>query len=101
MYLGKIVEIGDNKSIYSDPKHPYTLALFSAIPPESPFEEKVKLTLEGEIPSPLNLPKGCPLVGRCPHEMDICSQKNPELIDVGESHKVACFLYEEKGNEKI
>ena len=101
MYLGKIVEIGDNESIYSDPKHPYTLALFSAIPPESPFEEKVKLTLEGEIPSPLNLPKGCPLTGRCPHEMDICSQKNPELIDVGENHKVACFLYEEKGNEKI
>ena len=100
MYLGKIVEIGDNKSIYSNPKHPYTLALFSAIPPENPFEEKEKLTLEDEIPNPLDLPKGCPLTGRCPHEMDICSQKNPELIDVGEDHKVACFLYEKKRNEK-
>lgn len=101
MYLGKIVEIGDNEKIYSDPKHPYTLALFSAIPPENPFEKKEKLTLEGEIPNPLNPPKGCPLTGRCPHEMEICSKKEPELINVDENHKVACFLYEDIGSEKI
>lgn len=93
MYLGKIVEIGDAKNIYKDPKHPYTKALFSAIPPESPFENKEKLVLEGDIPSPLNLPSGCPLSTRCPNCKEECLKDVPELKEIGDNHKVACFLY--------
>ena len=93
MYLGKIIELGDSKNIYKDPKHPYTKALFSAIPPESPFDKKEKFELTGDIPSPLNLPKGCPLSTRCPSCMDICKQKMPELENINEKHQVACFLY--------
>lgn len=93
MYLGKIVEIGDAKNIYKEPKHPYTKALFSAIPPESPFENKQKLVLEGDVPSPLNLPSGCPLSTRCPNYMEKCSKTVPELKDIGDNHQVACFLY--------
>lgn len=94
MYLGKIIELGDSKNIYKDPKHPYTKALFSAIPPESPFENKEKFELIGDIPSPLNLPKGCPLSTRCPYCMDICRQKMPELKIIDKKHEVACFLYQ-------
>lgn len=93
MYLGKVVEIGEAKNIYKDPKHPYTKALFSAIPPESPFENKEKLVLEGDVPSPLNLPNGCPLSTRCPNCMEECLKDIPELKEIGENHKVACFLY--------
>ena len=94
MYLGKIIEIGDAKNIYREPRHPYTKALFSAIPPESPFENKEKFQLTGDIPSPLNLPEGCPLSTRCPNCMDICIKKMPELKNIEEKHKVACFLYQ-------
>lgn len=95
MYLGKIVEIGNAADIYKKPYHPYTEALFSAIPPESPFEEKSKISLSGEIPSPLDLPKGCAFSTRCPRCTDRCLQEIPELKDINQNnHKVACFLYE-------
>ncbi|SHI49383.1 oligopeptide transport system ATP-binding protein [Dethiosulfatibacter aminovorans DSM 17477] len=94
MYLGKIVELGNAKDIYSAPKHPYTKALFSAIPPESPFDRKERFELIGDIPSPLNLPAGCPLSTRCPKCMDICTRKMPELKSIKGKHKVSCFLYE-------
>lgn len=93
MYLGKIVEIGDSRSIYKAPKHPYTRALFSAIPAESPFEKKEKIVLKGDIPSPLNLPKGCPLSSRCPDCMDQCMESVPQLKQFEDGHEVACFLY--------
>lgn len=94
MYLGKVVEIGDSKEIYANPRHPYTEALFSAIPPENPLVEKKKIQLTGEIPSPLNLPKGCAFSTRCPHCMERCKQEIPELKVVDGKHQVACFLHD-------
>ncbi|MDR1977117.1 MAG: ATP-binding cassette domain-containing protein [Synergistaceae bacterium] len=90
MYLGKIVELGDEAEIYAAPLHPYTEALFSAIPPESPFEEKRKIRLTGEVPSPMNLPRGCAFSTRCPRCEPRCREEVPELTGVG--HEVACFL---------
>jgi len=93
MYLGRIVEIGDSKSIYSEPLHPYTETLFSAIPSESPFEKKGKITLVGEIPSPINLPAGCGFASRCPKAIEKCKEVLPELKEIRTNHKVACLLY--------
>ena len=95
MYLGKIVEIGDAKTIYKDPKHPYTKALFSAIPTENPLEYKEKIDLKGEIPSPIDLPEGCSFASRCPNATEKCKSISPELIDIGENHKVSCLMVEE------
>lgn len=95
MYLGKIVEIGDAKVIYKDPKHPYTKALFSAIPRENPLEHKEKIDLNGEIPSPIDLPEGCSFASRCPNAIEKCKSILPELIDIGENHKVSCLMVEE------
>ena len=94
MYLGKIVEIGNAKEIYEKPYHPYTEALFSAIPPASPMEQKKKITLTGEIPSPLNMPKGCAFSTRCPHCTQRCREEIPPLCTVDGDHQVACFLYQ-------
>lgn len=93
MYLGKIVELGDAKKIYEKPKHPYTEALFSAIPPESPLEKKEKLALKGDIPSPLNLPKGCALSTRCHKCINECSVVQPSLKEVEPNHFVSCHLF--------
>ena len=94
MYLGRIVEIGNSADIYARPLHPYTEALFSAIPPESPLEEKKKIRLTGEVPSPMNLPLGCAFSTRCPRCMSRCSGEIPALLDRGDDHQVACFLYD-------
>ncbi|WZL73816.1 dipeptide ABC transporter ATP-binding protein [Clostridiaceae bacterium 35-E11] len=93
MYLGKIVEMGNAQEIYKNPMHPYTKALFSAIPPESPLEKKEKIFLKGEIPSPVNLPPGCPFSTRCPNCISQCKESLPELKTLGEDHEAACFLY--------
>ena len=95
MYLGKIVEIGDAKTIYKDPKHPYTKALFSAIPTENPLESKKKIHLSGEVPSPIDLPEGCSFATRCPNATEKCRTISPELININENHKVSCFMVEE------
>lgn len=94
MYLGKIVEIGGAKEIYENPKHPYTEALFSAIPPASPMENKKRVKLIGEIPSPLNLPKGCAFSTRCQYCTERCKKEIPQLKTVNGEHQVACFRYE-------
>lgn len=99
MYLGKIMEMGAADEIYKNPMHPYTRALFSAIPPVSPFEQKEAIRLIGEIPSPLNLPPGCPFGNRCPYCMEECRALMPELKDMGNEHKVACGRYQ-KGEIK-
>lgn len=96
MYLGRIVEMGNSREIYKNPMHPYTKALFSAIPPENPLEKKKSILLEGEIPSPLNLPPGCAFLSRCPSCMERCKREVPELKEVGEGYKVSCWLYEKK-----
>ncbi len=94
MYLGRVVELCESSQIYSNPLHPYTKALLSAIPPETPFEKKERIVLKGEIPSPVGDQVGCPLAGRCPFCMDRCDKDTPELRDNGDNHKVACFLYD-------
>ncbi len=95
MYLGKVVEIASHADLYRDPKHPYTQALLSAIPLPSPDAEAARkvMLLEGEVPSPLNPPSGCPFHPRCPKAHDACRQSMPPLKDEAPGHKVACHLY--------
>lgn len=93
MYLGKMVELGDSNEIYKNPLHPYTKALFSAIPTEDPTAKIDRITLKGEVPSPLNPPSGCQFHNRCPYAMKKCSELSPELIEVDKNHKVSCHLY--------
>lgn len=95
MYLGKIVEIADAEELYTNPKHPYTKALLSSIPipdPDAEYE-KTSIELKGDIPSPVNPPKGCNLCTRCPFVMPVCREKEPELAEIEEGHNVACHLY--------
>jgi len=90
MYLGKIVELADYKTIFEDPLHPYSQALLSAIPLPSLEVKKERILLEGDVPSPVNPPKGCRFYGRCRHRTDKCKQEEPELKDLGNEHFVAC-----------
>ncbi|MDK2840100.1 MAG: peptide/nickel transport system ATP-binding protein [Thermosipho sp. (in: thermotogales)] len=92
MYLGKIVEIGDFKEIYTEPLHPYTKALISAVPEPDPKRKKEKIIPEGEVPNPINPPKGCKFHPRCPYALDICKEAEPPLKKV-KNHIVACHLY--------
>lgn len=94
MYLGKIVELNKTKDLYSNPAHPYTRALLSAAPA---FDQKVnkarkRIILEGEIPNPMDPPKGCVFSTRCPYAKDICRQIDPELREMGPGHSVACHF---------
>ncbi len=93
MYLGRIVETGDTEQIYTSAMHPYTKALLSAVPSKDPLQKKKRIILKGDVPSPVNPPKGCPLNLRCESAMDICKEIRPELIDIGNNHRVACHLY--------
>lgn len=94
MYLGKIVEYGSCSDIFSNPKHPYTKALLSAIPKTTPGKIKNRIILKGDVPSPLNHPQGCNFHTRCiDFKKGICDSISPELIDTGNNHKVACVLY--------
>lgn len=94
MYLGRIVESYTSDGIYENPMHPYTQALLSAIPPESPFEKRRRVPLTGDIPSPIGEQTGCSLAGRCSQCMERCKVEIPELKDTGDQHLVACFLFE-------
>lgn len=96
MYLGRIVELCDADKLYDNPLHPYTKALLSAIPTESPFVKKERIILKGDIPSPIGDQTGCPLAGRCPQCMERCRKEMPKLMKQEEGHQVACFLYDEK-----
>lgn len=93
MYLGKIVEITSKAKMFSDPLHPYTKALMSAIPLPDPTVKTERLVLTGDIPSPINPPSGCRFHTRCPYATDRCRQEEPELRAVKEDHEVACFLF--------
>ncbi len=93
MYLGKIVEVGDAKRVATDPRHPYTQALFAAALPSHPGERREDIVLEGEVPSPLDPPPGCRFHPRCPHVMPHCSIEVPaQRPDSG--RLVACHLYD-------
>lgn len=94
MYLGNIVEIGEAKIVYDEPKHPYTQALLSAVPVPDPTKKSKRILLSGEIPSPINPPSGCKFHTRCPHVMPKCREVVPELIQIGTKQQAACFLYE-------
>lgn len=93
MYLGKIVEMAPTSEIFSNPLHPYTQALISAVPSLNGFPLARKTKLRGEIPSPVNPPSGCRLHPRCPFAMPACREKEPEIITLGRDHIVACHLY--------
>lgn len=92
MYLGHVVEIGESDEVYLNALHPYSQALLSAVPiPDPELErEKKRIILEGDIPSPINLPKGCPFAGRCHYAKPECSESMPELKEVSAGHFVAC-----------
>ena len=96
MYLGRIVELCDADKLYDNPLHPYTKALLSAIPTESPFVKKERIVMKGDIPSPIGDQTGCPLAGRCPQCMERCRKEMPKLMKQEEGHQVACFLYDGK-----
>jgi len=91
MYLGKMVELTDRDELFAHPLHPYTQALMSAIPIPDPTIKRERIILQGDVPSPLNPPKGCRFHPRCPVVMDVCSQSEPPLLEVKPEHSVACF----------
>jgi oligopeptide transport system ATP-binding protein len=95
MYLGTIAEISESRNIYDNPMHPYTQALLSAIPIPDPDIErnKTRIILEGDVPSPINSPKGCTFCTRCSKAMDVCRENRPQLSEVRPGHFVACHLY--------
>ena len=91
MYLGVVVEMGTKAQIYGHPAHPYTGALLSAVPEVTEAGMPDKPVLEGEIPSPLNVPTGCRFHTRCPYATEKCAREVPPLRDLGDGHKCACF----------
>lgn len=95
MYLGSMAELASNEELYSNPLHPYTKALISAIPIADPNSEETRkrIKLEGEVPSPINPPAGCKFVKRCPYAKDICHNMTPELKEIEKDHFVACHIY--------
>jgi oligopeptide transport system ATP-binding protein len=94
MYLGKIVEVAAREELYANPQHPYTQALIGAIPRIGEGKKKMKKSLAGEVPSPINPPSGCHFHPRCPSRMDVCSQRRPELkaLEGNITHSTACWL---------
>ncbi len=92
MYLGKIVEFANRDELFRNPLHPYTQALMSAIPIPDPTLKRERIILQGDVPSPLNPPKGCRFHPRCPVAMDHCSVQEPPYIEVSKDHFVACWL---------
>ncbi|WP_180902289.1 ABC transporter ATP-binding protein [Martelella soudanensis] len=90
MYLGSLVEIGETDALYREPRHPYTQALLSAVPQAENRGKRQRILLEGEIPSPLDPPKGCKFSTRCPFAADRCRSERPKLRDFGDGHQVAC-----------
>jgi len=93
MYLGKVVELAQTYELFKNPMHPYTKALFSAIPIPDPTVKRERIILKGEVPSPVNPPSGCRFHPRCPHAKEICKEKEPHLLEVRPGHFVACHLY--------
>ena len=97
MYLGQLVEMTSATDLYREPKHPYTRALMSAIPVPDPRTKSSRIILQGDVPSPLNPPSGCPFRTRCPEAMEQCGEAKPAFINTGDadnSHWVACHLYQ-------
>jgi len=96
MYLGKIMELTTRDELYHNPMHPYSQALLSAVPIPDPVveEKRRRIILEGDVPTPVNPPKGCHFCTRCPKVMDICKEQEPPFKEYSTGHFVACWLYE-------
>jgi oligopeptide/dipeptide ABC transporter ATP-binding protein len=94
MYLGKIVELTDKKSLFANPLHPYTEALLSAVPLPDPEAKRDRIILKGDVPSPINPPTGCRFHTRCPYAFDRCRVEEPAMREVRPRHQVACHLRE-------
>jgi peptide/nickel transport system ATP-binding protein len=95
MYLGKIVEIADRRSLFADPKHPYTQALLSAVPVPDPTVKRNRIILKGDVPSPIRPPPGCRFHTRCPFAFDRCRTEEPVLRPVGAGQLAACHLHDQ------
>jgi oligopeptide/dipeptide ABC transporter ATP-binding protein len=91
MYLGKVVEVADRDELFRNPLQPYTQALMSAIPIPDPTFKRERIILQGDVPSPINPPKGCRFHPRCPVAIDVCSKMEPPLVEVSRDHLVACW----------
>jgi peptide/nickel transport system ATP-binding protein/oligopeptide transport system ATP-binding protein len=92
MYLGKMVELTTRDALFAEPLHPYTRALMSAIPVPDPSLKRERIILKGDVPSPLNPPKGCRFHPRCPVAVERCSHEEPPFIEIRPDHQVACWL---------
>ena len=93
MYVGKIMEVADKDDLFKEPLHPYTQALFSAVPiPDPHLKKREKIILKGEVASPIKPPSGCRFHPRCQYAKEVCEQEEPHLIEVREGHRVACHL---------
>ncbi|WP_421617165.1 ABC transporter ATP-binding protein [Brevibacillus sp. TJ4] len=92
MYLGRIVEIADKRTLFDNPSHPYTRALLSAVPVAKPKQKRERILLTGDLPSPANPPSGCTFHPRCPFATDICKSEVPSLSDIGAGQLVSCHL---------
>ncbi|HWQ57517.1 MAG TPA: oligopeptide/dipeptide ABC transporter ATP-binding protein [Clostridia bacterium] len=91
MYLGNVMERGDARAIFRDPRHPYTKALISAVLDVVPGAQSKRIILQGDIPSPIDPPRGCRFSGRCPQALAECATTKPPLVEVGKNHFAACI----------
>jgi oligopeptide transport system ATP-binding protein len=92
MYLGRIVEHAEKRALFSNPQHPYTEALLSAVPVPNPRLKRQKRLVQGDVPSPINPPSGCHFHTRCPHATEQCKREVPPLVEVAPDHWAACHL---------
>jgi peptide/nickel transport system ATP-binding protein len=99
MYLGKIVEVAPKRELFAAPKHPYTEALLSAVPVPEPGAQRERVILKGDVPSPINPPKGCRFHTRCPYAFDRCRQDEPALRQTEPGHWSACHLHDRPAAE--
>lgn len=92
MYLGRVVEIADKRTLFDNPSHPYTRALLSAVPVAKPRQKRERILLTGDLPSPANPPSGCTFHPRCPYATEVCKSQVPSLADIGGGQLVSCHL---------